>query len=86
MVVIDDPDLWGKIIYGLKELSTGSMFYFDQYSYTAPGAALVNHEWLCEIVFALAWKNGGPIGLWAVRVSLVSNCVSKRIYFLDELI
>jgi hypothetical protein len=71
-MVVNDPDLWGKVIYGLEELASGSLLRVDTYSYTAFGAPLINHEWLSEILFALTWKTTGSIGLWALRLILVA--------------
>jgi hypothetical protein len=72
MMVVDDPDLWGKIIYGLEQLASGSLLRIDTYSYTAFGAPLTNHEWLSEVMFALGWKTAGSTGLWVIRIILVA--------------
>jgi hypothetical protein len=71
MMVVDDPDLWGHVFYGLQHFSVGSLLRFDTYSYTASGAQWINHEWLCEFLFAMSWKAAGSTGLWAIRLLLV---------------
>ncbi len=67
-----DPDLWGHLRYGLDHLDHGHLSRTDPYSYTAPQAEWINHEWLCELVFALAWRTAGVLGLWALSMGLVA--------------
>ena len=64
-----DPDLWGHLRFGLDMLQTHSIPAVDPYSSTAAGASWIDHEWLAELLFALAWT-GGPAGLVALKVIL----------------
>ena len=49
-----DPDLWGHVRFGLNILEHGRLHTADPYSFTS-GRSWVNHEWLSEVAFALAW-------------------------------
>ena len=65
-----DPDLWGHLRFGLDILASHSIPSSDPYSYTAAGAPWTNHEWLAELLFALAWKAAGAAGLVLLKVAL----------------
>ena len=66
-----DPDLWGHLRFGLDLLDGGSLTTVDPYSYLTAGQAWINHEWLAEAAFALAWKLGGSAGLVAFKVAVL---------------
>ncbi len=66
-----DPDLWGHLRFGLDLLESGSLTTVDPYSYLTAGHGWINHEWLAEAAFALAWKLGGSAGLVALKVGLL---------------
>ncbi len=59
-----DNDLWGHVLFGRDMLSQHALPRTDTYSYTATGAPWVNHEWLAQVLFAVAYGIGG--GKWAV--------------------
>jgi len=58
-----DPDLWGHLRFGLDVLESGKITQVDPYSYLSVGQRWINHEWLAEVAFALAWLAGGSTGL-----------------------
>lgn len=67
-LTLADPDLWGHTLYGLRALEQGVLVeQTDPFSYTAPGAEWINHEWLSEYQFGLLWTHWGPEGLWLWR-------------------
>lgn len=66
-----DPDLWLYVKTGEIILSTHRIPLADPFSYTRPGAEWLNHSWLAETVFALAWKAGGVAGLFLLRWPLL---------------
>jgi hypothetical protein len=67
-----EPDLWGHLFYGMQHLSSGSLALTDTYSYTAYGLPWINHEWLSELLLALAWRSAGAAGLWVVRLLIIA--------------
>ncbi|MAE40887.1 MAG: hypothetical protein CML07_08230 [Psychrobacter sp.] len=72
-VTIADPDLWGHTLYGLRAQSQDLLLErHDPFSYTAPGSAWTNHEWLAEYVFGMLWRLGGDRGLCWWRNGLMA--------------
>lgn len=66
-----DPDLWGHIRFGLDTLQTGHIASEDPYSFTQD-RPWHNHEWLSEVVMAMAWRAGGVTGLVILKAALVT--------------
>jgi hypothetical protein len=60
---VPDPDLWGHLRFGLDTLNSGYLSRQDPYAYTTAGQVWINHEWLAEVIFALAWRSAGNLGL-----------------------
>jgi len=58
-----DPDLWGHLQFGLDKIETRKIIQVDQYSYNSAGQDWINHEWLAEVLFAIAWSAGNAPGL-----------------------
>ncbi len=58
-----DPDLWGHLRFGLDILHSGSVTRVDPYSYLTAGQVWINHEWLAELLFGVAWTAAGVSGL-----------------------
>ncbi len=73
-----DSDLWGHIRFGQAMLKAGHMIEYDPYSYSAPGHLWRNHEWLSEVIFALAYDNGGVFGLELLKLF----CSAAMVLFL----
>lgn len=65
-----DPDLWGHLRYGLDVIDTWRLTSVDPYSFTQD-KAWVNHEWLSEVVFGLAYRLAGTAGLTALKCGLL---------------
>jgi hypothetical protein len=71
-LVLADPDLWGHTLYGMRAIERGVLCErTDPFSYTAPDARWVNHEWLTELQFGWLWPRFGNLSLWAWRNALV---------------
>jgi hypothetical protein len=67
---VADPDLWGHVRFGLDMLATRSLPAADPYSFTQD-VPWVNHEWLTELLMALAYTVAGPTGLVILKTALV---------------
>ena len=63
-----DVDLWGHVLFGLDSLRDLRLEAADPYSFTSD-RPWVNHEWLSEVILALAWRSGGSAGLVAVKLA-----------------
>jgi hypothetical protein len=60
---LPDPDLWGHLRFGQAALASGHVIARDTYSYSVAGGLWRNHEWLTEIIMALAYNSLGVVGL-----------------------
>ena len=67
---ISDPDLWGHLRFGLDTLEKGAVMQVDPYSYLTEGQRWINHEWLAEVTFAIAWLSSGATGLVILKTAL----------------
>jgi len=71
---VADPDLWGHTLYGLRSIELGVLTEkTDPYSYTAPNATWINHEWLTEYQFGWLWQRFGGAGLWLWRNAMAAG-------------
>ena len=64
-----DPDLWRHLLIGKAILSSGHIPSYDTYSYTVAGFPTRNHEWLSEVIFALAYGWCGVLGLKLIKLT-----------------
>ena len=62
-ISVSDADLWGHLRFGLDILASGKIIQVDPYSYLTAGQQWINHEWLAELLYAIAWSIGGSPGL-----------------------
>jgi hypothetical protein len=65
-----DPDLWGHLRFGLDTLAAGHVSTSDPYSYTSD-MPWVNHEWLSELLMAVAYRGFGNAGLVALKAAII---------------
>lgn len=61
--VLNDGDTWWQIAAGQWILRHGAVPHTDPFSYTFAGAPWTAHEWLSELLSALAFRAGGWDGL-----------------------
>ncbi len=66
-----DPDLWWHMRNAEQFLTTGSLPSVDTYSFTVAGHPWIDHEWLAEMPYYLAWKAGGPSGVQLLVIVLL---------------
>lgn len=73
-LTVADPDLWGHTLYGLRSIESGVLTETtDPFSYTAPGAHWVNHEWLSELIYGGLWLAGGEVVLVLWRNLIIAG-------------
>ncbi|MBA3496325.1 MAG: hypothetical protein H0T86_04400, partial [Gemmatimonadales bacterium] len=65
-----DGDLGRHIRVGQTMIERGALFYTDRFSFTAANQPFVPYEWLSEVLFAEAHRQGGLAGV-LVLVALV---------------
>ncbi len=65
---IADPDIGWHLRNAEIQLHTHAFLRQDLYSFTTRGKPWMDHEWLSEIPFYLAWRAFGPRGIFLVTV------------------
>lgn len=68
---IADPDLWWHLRNAQYLLESHHFIRADMYSFTVLGEPWMNHEWLAEIPYYLAWKAWGLQGIFLLMVCLI---------------
>lgn len=63
---ISDPDIWWHLHNAQFLAEHHSFLRADSYSFTVPGHAWINHEWLGELPYYLGWRILGLSGIHAV--------------------
>ncbi|HZO82141.1 MAG TPA: hypothetical protein VFB33_10655 [Candidatus Binataceae bacterium] len=71
-----DPDLWGHIAFGRLFLHLGRLPPRDIYSYSAFGHPWHDHEWLSEVILALAYDAGGVLGLKLLKLACTATTMT----------
>jgi hypothetical protein len=79
-----DPDLWGHLRFGQAALASGHVIARDTYSYSVAGGLWRNHEWLSEIVMAIAYNCFGVIGLKLWKFACVAATITLMALGLAE--
>lgn len=72
LLPINNNDIWIHLVTGALVLEEGEIPKTDRYSFTAPGARYVAHEWLAGSIYALAYDVAGEPGVIAVAKLLPS--------------
>src|SRR5262245_3231481 len=70
----NDPDIWWHLRNAEYLLQTHQFPNHDMYSFTVAGHEWMNHEWIAEIPFYLAWRLNGLAGvtlLWMALVDII---------------
>lgn len=63
-----DVDLWGHLKFGLDMVDARQVIKVDPYSFLTEGQEWINHEWLSEVSFALAWLAADSLGLVILKI------------------
>lgn len=69
---IQDPDIWWHLHNADYLFQHHALPRADMYSFTVPGHSWINHEWLSEIPYYLAWRKFGLPGIQAVMLGVLS--------------
>ncbi|HTD18911.1 MAG TPA: hypothetical protein VK667_05200 [Ktedonobacteraceae bacterium] len=67
-----DPDIWWHLRNAEYLFQHHQFPRADMYSFTVEGHPWINHEWLSEIPYYLAWRAGGLSGVDAVMFATIS--------------
>jgi hypothetical protein len=78
--LLNDPDVFWHIKVGEWILHNGAIPRVDYFSHTMLGAPWHAHEWLAQLILALAYGNGG----WAAVVICASAAVAAALALLTR--
>jgi hypothetical protein len=65
-----DPDLWGHVIYGQRNLAAMDVERTEPFSWTAPDYPWVNHEFFAELTMGAVHWAAGSAGLFWLMLAL----------------
>ena len=68
-----DPDIWWHLRNAAEQWQNHGWLHQDLYSFSALHSSWINHEWLAEIPFALAWKMAGEKGIYLLNLCLLQG-------------
>jgi hypothetical protein len=77
---MDDPDIWWHLRDAEYLFQHHQLPRFDMYSFTVAGHPWINHEWLAEIPFYLAWQAWGLMGLKTLEILLLQLIFAGLLY------
>jgi hypothetical protein len=80
--VFNDGDTWMHIAAGGRMLDLHAVLRTDPFSYTFAGRPWQTHEWLAEIVMAVAFRAGGWTGealLFAAAAALAAGLLTRHV-------
>ncbi len=80
--LLTDPDTYWHVTVGRWILDHRAIPFQDPFSHTMRGAAWVPHEWLSEIILALAYQAGGWAGVVAVPLLVFASALAILTRFL----
>ena len=68
---MNDPDIWWHLRNAEYLVQHHHIPDHDMYSFTVPAYPWINHEWLSEVPYYLAWKSFGVVGLKTLSLVLI---------------
>jgi hypothetical protein len=78
---LGDPDLWWHMDNARYLFSHHHLPRFDAFSYTTMGHPWMDHEWLGEVPYYLAWHAFGPVGVY-VTLIVVLEAILLGVFYL----
>jgi hypothetical protein len=78
---VGDPDIWWHLKNAEHLFQNGRLPDSDLFSFTMAGHPWVNHEWLAEIPYYLAWRAGGLTGLYVLFLLLLIVILLGNFYW-----
>lgn len=78
---IPPADLWWQLTIGRYAAQTGDVLRQNIFSYTASDFPILDHEWLCELIFFKIYSFGGLTALYILKGVMLS-LVFLTLYFL----
>jgi hypothetical protein len=67
-----DPDIWWHLRNAQYLFQHHQLPRYDSYSFTVAGHLWINHEWLSEIPYYLAYRSLGLVGVKSLSLALIT--------------
>src|SRR3989304_2085413 len=77
---VGDPDVWWHMRNAQYLIENLKLPNSDVYSYTVAGTPWINHQWLAEIPYYLAYRVGGLLGIYVLYLALVEGILLGLFY------
>src|SRR5713101_7535780 len=68
---MNDPDIWWHLRNAEYLFQHHQLPHYDLYSFTVAGQPWINHEWLSELPFYLAWRAWGLVGVKSLSIVVI---------------
>ena len=68
---IQDPDIWWHLRNAEYLFQNHQLPRQDMFSFTVAGHPWINHEWLAEIPYYLAWRADGLVGIKILTLAII---------------
>src|SRR5580658_4940027 len=68
---IQDPDIWWHLRNAEYLFQHHQLPRQDMFSFTVAGHPWINHEWLAEIPYYLAWRAAGLVGVKSLTIAVI---------------
>jgi len=75
-----DPDIWWHLRNAEYLLTNFRLPRVDAFSFTVIGHPWINHEWLAEIPYYLAWRAFGLVGIKALSLLVLESIFLGLLY------
>lgn len=82
--IFNDSDTYWHIAAGERMLSEHAILFRDPFSYTFAGKSWSAHEWLSEIVMALAYRTGGWSALAILFAAAFAVAAAQLAHYLSR--
>ena len=77
---LPDPDIWWHLRNAQYLFANPQLPNLDTYSFTVAGQPWMNHEWLGEIPYYLAWRAFGLMGIEILMLLLLESIFLLLVY------
>jgi len=77
---VGDPDIWWHLRNAEYLFKSLRLPQVDMYSYTALGQPWINHQWLAEVAYYLAWRAAGLVGIYVLFLLLLELILLGTFY------
>jgi hypothetical protein len=81
---MNDPDIWWHLRNAQSLLNHHQLARFDTYSFTVAGHPWIDHEWLSEVPYYLAWRAFGLVGVKSLSIAVLVVIFLGLVYLCNK--